>query len=260
MVTERLQASKRNDGTDVPVGYLESKSVNFELEPANIAERLLNLNLVSSWTTSYAFAYCILDLYSSSRRDDFVAGLQSECDLIKNEYGGIGSKEAVDKMYRVDTAVRESLRISLFSVVALPRIVSPGRGLDVGDNTHIPPGVGISFPFQARHHDPSSYENPLAYDAFRFSRPFERPRGHEIRDQKRVHSASVGEGYITYGYGKHACPGRWLASQMLKQALAQVLLHYEVECVGPLAPRTVISNAVLPQKDAQVRIKPRVNA
>ncbi len=236
-----------------------AKAGKSELEPANIAERLLNLNLVSSWTTSYAFSYCILDLYNSPCKEDFVAGLRSECDLIKNEYGSIGLKGAVDKMYRVDSAVRESLRISPFSVVALPRIVA-GSGLNIGNDILIPPGVRISFPFQAMHHDPDNYESPLEYDAFRFSRQYEGPKGQNIRDEERLLSTSVSESYIAYGYGKHACPGRWLASQMLKQALAHILLHYEIECVEPLAPRTVIFNAVLPQKDARVRVKLRTNA
>ena len=283
MVAARLDDFTRNDGTNMPVGcslhalvftllisfdqndalqwMIEkgAKAGKSELEPANLAERLLNLNLVSSWTTSYAFSYCMLDLYSSACKDDFVAGLRSECDLIKNTYGTLGFKEAVDKMWRIDSAVRESLRISPFSVVALPRIVPPGSGLNIGKHILIPPGVRISFPFQAMHHDPDIYENPLEYDAFRFSRQYEGPKGHEVRDEERLLSTSASESYITYGYGKHVCPGRWLASQMLKQALAHVLLHYDVECVEPLEPRVVIFNTILPQKAARVRVRRRTS-
>lgn len=39
---------------------------------------------------------------------------------------------------------------------------------------------------------------------------------------------SVSESSLTFGYGRHACPGRFFAANEIKMILANLLLHYEV--------------------------------
>lgn len=37
---------------------------------------------------------------------------------------------------------------------------------------------------------------------------------------------------LAFGFGKHACPGRFFAAQELKTMLAHVLLKYDIEFIG----------------------------
>lgn len=231
-----------------------------EMEPSRIAQRLLILNLVSTYTTAYAFANCVIDLYGGNERDDTIDGLRAELSRITQKHGGVSTKAAIDELYRLDSTVRESMRISAFGIVTLQRIVGEaGIDLDLGHGSahHIPAGVRVGIPSQAIHHDPAYHEDPMKFDAFRFSRPFESPgsKGRQADGQRS--SVDCDKTFLTYGYGKHACPGRWFASQLMKQALAYMLHHYDVECVGKRPEKKAVLNMIMPPTEARIRIHRR---
>lgn len=65
----------------------------------------------------------ILNLFNSDPRLGFVDALRRECKTVLDESGGIWTREAVQKLRLVDSAIRESMRLSPFSVFGLPRTV-----------------------------------------------------------------------------------------------------------------------------------------
>ncbi|RYP17962.1 hypothetical protein DL765_004181 [Monosporascus sp. GIB2] len=264
-VEERLRLWHDGGGKDMPNDALQwmiercSKAGPGEMAPECIAQRLLILNLVSIYTTTYAFSNCMLDLYSSPERDEFVAGLRAECTQIAGEsQGGFPKADAVKRLYRVDSLVRESLRVSAFGIVALPRIVAPGEGLDLGFDglPSVPAGTRLGIPLRPIHMDTANYHDPMRFDAFRFSREFENCEGITRQATEQKLSVDVSETFLTYGFGKHACPGRWFASQIIKQAVAHMVQEYDVECVGKPEKKTLL-NMVMPPMNNKVRIRLR---
>ncbi|KAI1323782.1 cytochrome P450 [Xylariaceae sp. FL0255] len=248
----------RSQGNKVPNDALQwmidqsAKSHSGETSTKVITQRLLILQLVSIYTTTYALTNIIVNIYGSEFRDEFVAGLRSECDRVSQQYDGLSSREAVEQLYRVDSTVRESLRISPFSVLAPFRFLPPDTGLDLGD-IHLPPNSRLGVPFQAVHHDPNNYDDPLKFDAFRFSREFE--GGMSRAGQKAT--VDIDPSFLTFGYGRHVCPGRWYTSQTLKQTLAYLIQHYDVELLEKPESTTSILNTILPPIKSKIRIKSR---
>ncbi|RYP52144.1 hypothetical protein DL768_002694 [Monosporascus sp. mg162] len=267
-VEKRLRLWHDGGGKDMPNDALQwmiercSKADPGEMAPECIAQRLLILNLVSIYTTTYAFSNCMLDLYSSPERDEFVAGLRAECTQIAgesaNSQGGFPTADAVKRLYRVDSLVRESLRVSAFGIVALPRIVSPGEGLDLGFDglPSVPAGTRLGIPLRPIHMDTANYHDPMRFDAFRFSREFENHESIIRQATEQKLSVDISETFLTYGFGKHACPGRWFASQIIKQAVAHMVQEYDVECVGKPEKKTLL-NMVMPPMNNKVRIRLR---
>jgi hypothetical protein len=94
------------------------------LKPAQVGHRLLCLNFVSMHSTSFTVANVIQDLFSSSQAMAYVESLRDECTRVLAEADGAWTKEAVSRLHRVDSAIRESMRMSNFGVLALPRRVS----------------------------------------------------------------------------------------------------------------------------------------
>lgn len=233
-----------------------ARAGSHNLEPAGIAQRILLLNLVSIYTTTYALANCLLDLFSSPSRHDFVSGLRAECHTVSVAHGGsLDTKEAIDELYRCDSTVRESLRVSAFGVVGLPRIVTPGGGGLKMDGGHfVPEGVRLGVPLRAIHHDPEYYTEPELFDAFRFSRSFEGPDGSCRQRTEQKLSVSTSETFLTYGHGKQACPGRWFASQIIKQALAHIVQTYEVQVISDSRAKNVVLNMIMPPTTANLRV------
>jgi cytochrome P450 len=94
------------------------------MDPHRIGHRLLILNFVSMHTTSFTLTNALLDLFSEKQSVGTVEDLRGECTRVLEEAGGIWTQDAVNKLYLVDSVIRESMRISSFSILALPRRVS----------------------------------------------------------------------------------------------------------------------------------------
>lgn len=232
-----------------------------QMEPAKLANRLLTLNVMFVIGMAYVFAHCVLDVYGSPDRDEFVNGMEAECREVSSEYSNLSTKEAVGRLYRVDSAIRESMRVSNIAVTALSRDVTAPY-LDLGNGLRIPRGVRVVFPTQSIHQDPDNYKDPLRFDAFRFSRAFEdasditgiKTNG---TGQERTSCTTITPSFLSFGYGKHSCPGRWFSAQTMKQALACALLNYDVEVVNRAEKRRVVSNTFAPATEAQIRVRRR---
>ncbi|KAI5999861.1 cytochrome P450 [Pisolithus orientalis] len=123
-------------------------------------------------------------LYNLAAYSQYVGPLREEVDAVIREHGW--TKEALALMYRVDSFLAETQRLE-----------------------------GLSVPV---------YENPDAFDPFRFSQL--RVDGNESGRHQMV---AVNQDYFPFGYGKHACPGRFLAANELKTMLAYILTMYDVK-------------------------------
>ncbi|KAI0869647.1 cytochrome P450 [Hypoxylon argillaceum] len=259
----RDDKDKPND----PVQWLVDECMKAGGKHVNIvsmARRLLQLHLTSNFGITYAFVGSVLDLHGSESRDEFLEGLRAEHRLVVGKHGnGISTSAELDHLYRLDSAIRESMRVSTFPIISFMRIVSPNTdGLSLDDGTRIPPGTRIGVPSRAIHRDPDLYPSPSEYDAFRFSRPFEAQHDDSSNSlyptvSSREAISAVTDSFLAFGYGKHACPGRWFAAQYLKQALAHVISNYDVEGVGKPWAKTVMFNMVLPPTEVTVRIRRR---
>src|ERR1700712_1055345 len=85
---------------------------------------LLAINQSSIYSTAYGLTNCILDLFSSENCEDFVNCLRDECERVYTEFDGkIGNGPAIEKLYRLDSCIKESMRVSGFNTVALMREV-----------------------------------------------------------------------------------------------------------------------------------------
>ena len=203
----------------------------------------------------YVFAHCVLDIHGSSARADVLAGLEEECTRVSRRYGSLTTRESVEALFRADSALRESMRVSDVAVTNLFRDVTAGE-VEIGSGLRVGTGARMVFPTQNVHLDPDNYTEPTKFDAFRFSRPFEEGGRREDRERELITTTTLT--FLPFGYGRHACPGRWFAAQTMKQALAYLVLNYEVELVGKRIKRQALLNTMVPPVDAQIRIRRKV--
>lgn len=112
------------------------------------------------------------------------------------------------------------------------------------------------FPTQPIHLDKAYYNNPAHYNAFRFPRPFEEVPDAGRPEEGRMLATTITGSFFAFGYGKHACPGRFFVSQTLKQAIAQLVLSYDVEMVHTPS-RWAMGNAMIPPTAARIRVRRR---
>lgn len=94
-----------------------------EMDPKRITRRLMRLNMVAIHTTSVTITNALLDLYSSPRAEEYVAGLREECERVLKQHGGQWNKTAVNELYRIDSTIKESMRFSSLGITGLMRKV-----------------------------------------------------------------------------------------------------------------------------------------
>ncbi|TLD18125.1 hypothetical protein PspLS_10353 [Pyricularia sp. CBS 133598] len=174
----------------------------------------LSLTVASIHATTEALTVALMDVakYPEVKRE-----LREEVIQVLGEGGW--SKQALYNMKLMDSFLKESQRIHPPSDVTLNRKVM--QNITLSDGTRLPKGAIIMVASKLR--DPEIYEMPNEFDARRFLR---------LRDDSSNNAnqyVSTSNEMFAFGHGRHACPGRFLASSELKVALAHMLLKYEWE-------------------------------
>lgn len=103
----------------------------------------------------------------------------------------------------------------------------------------IPAGTVLEVPLAAVFADPAIFPSPHVFDPLRH---------HRLRLQKQQNGTeaigsatgsaaqqqlvSVGPASLSFGFGRHACPGRFFAANQVKIIVAELLLGYDLKLAG----------------------------
>lgn len=103
--------------------------------------------------------------------------------------------------------------------------------------------------------DPSLYPNPDKFDAFRFSTV--RAAQPELDGRSQYVASNTSS--MSFGYGRHACPGRFFAAQEIKAIMSFILREYDMRfSQGQTRPESVpVETQFLPNMTATVEFKRR---
>ncbi|KAI1076229.1 cytochrome P450 [Whalleya microplaca] len=227
-----------------------------QLNPLRVTHRLVFMNDISMHSTSYTVQNLILDLAAADPSHGYIEALRAESARVLKEAGGSWTRQAVTKLELVDSTIRESMRLCPFNSVGLSRTVIDPHGIMVqqGESTwNIPYGTVLTVPVEPIHHDDSIYPSARQFQPFRFAQPgaardiidcavsasanegdhaakADRPVPAIAKtDSKQKKSATIDDTFLGFGFGKHACPGRFFALNELKIFVAHIVLHYDIE-------------------------------
>lgn len=92
----------------------------------------------------------------------------------------------------------------------------------------LPDGARLVLPTSAIYMDNDLFPDAEKFDGFRFYRL--RQESAEARTSHQL--LTVGKKDLTWGYGKHACPGRFMAEVVMKLMLAHFIMEYDVKLIG----------------------------
>ncbi|KAF8844237.1 cytochrome P450 [Paxillus ammoniavirescens] len=182
--------------------------------------RILSVNFAAIHTASNSFTQA---LYNLAANPQYIQPLREEVESIVETDGW--SKEALAKMRKVDSFLKESQRVEGIDCATLVRKVM--KDFTFSDGTVVPKGTILTTASQATHLDNTFYENAEVFDPFRFAHMHD-----EGGDDARHSYISTNPGYLAFGHGKHACPGRFFAATELKSMLAHLVLSYDIKLEG----------------------------
>lgn len=260
-----------------------------EMQPRRIAQRIMPINFGSIHTTVLTGLGAFLDMLAHDDEQKILDSIREEIVQVKKEEPeGYWTKSGLAKLHRLDSAIRESMRISGFSQTLVARKVVAPEGLtDPVSGRHFAYGTMLSCPVWGTHHDEELYgDTANKYDAFRYSREREQyaTRTEEVKNSEeglkvaQMGMVTTSVEHFPFGHGRHAwyvthrtlrqgpfnrqlirchSPGRFFVATELKAFFAYVLMNYDLK---PLKERPMGSWAgktLVPPTGATMEIRRR---
>ncbi|KAL3450549.1 cytochrome P450 [Aspergillus insuetus] len=185
----------------------------------------LGLFFVASHTTGITLTNIFYDL---AAHPESIAELRAEIRAVQSECeNGVLTHAALQRLKRLDSFMKESLRMHPLTFATFERRVL--REFTLSDGTYIPPGTILEIPNHAISRDPEVFEDPETFKPWRFLAEMRNGGpGAGAEKDGRQQFVSVSQTLGSFGYGRHACPGRFFAAVELKMILARAILTYDM--------------------------------
>jgi len=194
----------------------------------DLAMSQLTASFVAIHTTTAATTNA---LYWLAAKPELTPMLREDVQQALAESKGEFTSLALQNMKKLDSFLKECMRLSPGNVASFTRKVL--KSLKLPNGQTIPEGMFIGVSAQGVNQDPEIFPDPEVFDALRFYKLRE-GKVHAESGTKAAESVtqaqlvSVGTTHLTFGYGKHACPGRFFAVNEIKIIMANILCHYEI--------------------------------
>ncbi|KUI67166.1 Ent-kaurene oxidase [Cytospora mali] len=280
LIKQRLHDLQRHEAGDegyknweVPNDYLtwtittaKAEGRMDELDPVRISQRLLPLNFAAIHTTSITTLHAFLDIICYDKEQNIMDSLREEAQKVLNEEpAGQWNKAKLASLHRMDSAVRESMRVNTLSqTMIIRKVIALGGVTNENTGQHFSQGTMFSCPIWCTQHDEDIFgDGADAYDAFRYSR--QREEFNEKKDEKKnpddgLKAAKMGMvttsvEHYGFGHGRHACPGRFFVAHELKMLISYLLLNYDIKAQEKRPDPKWIGKAMVPPTDAIMELR-----
>lgn len=186
--------------------------------------------------------------YNLAAYPQYIPELRDEIRSVLTQHGDAFTSSALQAMKKLDSFIKETMRLYPPGLANFQRKVT--KTITLSNGQVIPAGVVIQVPADAVARDPELFPNPDEFDPWRFSRLREEARGAGKAEEAAHHQfVSISSEVLTvcppifffpcslprvltvrqFGYGRHACPGRFFAANEIKMIIAQVILNFDMK-------------------------------
>ncbi|KAJ5287680.1 Cytochrome P450 [Penicillium angulare] len=187
----------------------ESSIVRQRWSYSEVIGEMLLLQFAFIYTTAYGLYGALAEL---SRRPEYISALRAEAETILSEMGT--SVAACNRMVLMDSFLKECQRLH-----------PPAAGIVLKPGTH----VGVPSGWIQR--SSKSYTDPEIFDGYRFVKK-------AAAGSQDTSLVDLSPDYLVFGMGVHACPGRWMASALMKLVFAHLIKQFDILPDSATAPLT----------------------
>jgi len=247
----------------------EKMQVIFFLKEKNICKTLSNisrydinrLELGILWAsqantipaTFWAIAYIISDsiaLKEVSQEITTIIQDRIKKDNLQPLSDQLFTKESLEKMELLDSAISEAFRMSTSSIVLRQVRESCSITLHSGQQIHLRKGDRVCLFPAHTHNDPEIYEDPktFKFDRFLYPQKEDKLNNKQENDHESMSDDNVGIktkkffkkgqwvkfNLVPFGGGVSQCPGRFFARNEIKLFVAILLFYFDMKIVGKL--------------------------
>jgi len=219
-------------------------------------------------------------LYTLAAKPEFGPMLREEIRDVLAANGGVFTGTALQGLKKLDSFIREDMRVNSLGGGRSSSVIQYATWLHrtayTDDSTgsfrrevlkpftlpsgqRIPAGAVIIVPASGINQDDSVYPNADNFDPLRFYNLRGSGSGVDSATATaRNQMVSVNTEHLTFGFGKHACPGRFFAANEIKMIMANILMNYDVGLVGDATeryPNLVFASQHIPDPTKSLRFR-----
>ncbi|KAF3765318.1 hypothetical protein M406DRAFT_88222 [Cryphonectria parasitica EP155] len=158
--------------------------------------------------------------------NEVILELRDEIRSVLGENNGNFTSSALQSMKKVDSFIKETMRYYPFANHSFERKVM--RTFTLSNGQVIPAGVILECS-TAHNQDDEVFPDASRFDPWRFSKLQEQEKEDGMDGAARHQMVSVTPNHLTFGYGRHACPGRFFAINEIKMIIGTFLLNYDIK-------------------------------
>ncbi|KAK4501463.1 hypothetical protein PRZ48_007272 [Zasmidium cellare] len=216
----------------------------------DLANTIIFLNIFAAITIDIVLDTVLIDVLSYSPQSMLIQQLRREADdtlqCLQQD-----PLRALADMTRLDSVIRETLRIHPPNDHGMMRqIVKPG-GVTTPTGLHLPEGTHVGAHVAATQKDPETCHDADQYQPLRF-----------YQDQEHTGEASttavhISDKFLPFALGRHACPDRFFAVYVLKIILGHIFTTYDFETLRQRPDVKSIGGINLPDDDLLIGIRLR---
>jgi cytochrome P450 len=178
----------------------EFNSFGAPIDPTLIAARLSVLSFAGIQSSSITITNAVYDLASAPNSAEVQSMLRAEV-LNNSSTTTNWTRNAVAKLIRIDSVLRESMRLwGFLSRGVMKRVVAP-EGVTMPDGRHLPLGAKVGVTSYAVHHDEGVYKDAMRFEPWRFCGEDEASVRSRAGKYNMVTSSDT---YMAFSHGKHA--------------------------------------------------------
>lgn len=181
------------------------------MTPSVIARRLACLCFAAIQSSVISITNTMFDIAASPHCQDHLDAMRDEIARQIDTAGGPGapasavwSKASLARMTRVDSALRESMRLNGFVARGIMKMVVAPGGVTLPDGLHVPRGTKVGIQAHSVHRDDDVYADAENYDPFRFCAEESGPDSAPAAARQPQALVSTSPTFLAFSHGPNA--------------------------------------------------------
>ncbi|KAJ4286358.1 hypothetical protein N0V88_008064 [Collariella sp. IMI 366227] len=204
---------------------MDSQDKFHEFSTRELARMQLHVSFAAIHTTTLIATNVF---YNLAGYPQYIPELRDEIRTTLAQHNGEFSSMALLDMKKLDSFLRETMRLYPVSASSFVRKVN--KMITLSNGQIIPAGVIIEVPAVAIARDPEVFQDADKFMPWRFAHMREQAKAAgKVEAAAQNQFVSLDTQLLTFGYGRHACPGRYFAGNEVKMIVANFIMQYDMK-------------------------------
>ncbi|KAL0935965.1 ent-kaurene oxidase [Colletotrichum truncatum] len=235
VVAARREAAKDPEHQkpyDMLQWIMDAQTKYGDKEDKELARYQLGISFAAIHTTTVTTTNAF---YTLAAMPELVPMLREDIQQALAESNGVFTSLAMQNMKKLDSFLKETMRFYALGTTSFQRKVL--KTFTLSNGQVIPAGSIIELPMIGMNNDDEFFPDHDKFDPLRFYKLRQAKTEQETGTKQAevvAHAQFVSVGgptSLTFGFGRHACPGRFFAVNEIKMIMATTLANYDIKMV-----------------------------